>query len=62
MRQIRGRDIALVLQSPLASLNPALRIGTQMEEAWRAHVCGARVKGMEIPGAGTVRTRQPARR
>jgi peptide/nickel transport system ATP-binding protein len=37
MRQIRGRDIALVLQSPLASLNPALRIGTQMAEAWRAH-------------------------
>jgi ABC-type glutathione transport system ATPase component len=37
MRQVRGRDIALVLQSPLASLNPALRIGTQMAEAWRAH-------------------------
>ncbi len=37
MRQIRGRDIALVLQSPLASLNPALRIGTQMAEAWKAH-------------------------
>lgn len=37
MREIRGRDIALVLQSPLASLNPALRIGTQMAEAWRAH-------------------------
>ena len=40
MRQIRGRDIALVLQSPLASLNPALRIGTQMAEAWRAHQPG----------------------
>jgi ABC-type dipeptide/oligopeptide/nickel transport system ATPase component len=40
MRQIRGREIALVLQSPLASLNPALRIGTQMEEAWRAHTSG----------------------
>ena len=37
MREIRGRDIALVLQSPLASLNPALRIGTQIAEAWRAH-------------------------
>ena len=37
MRQMRGRDIALVVQSPLASLNPALRIGTQMAEAWRAH-------------------------
>jgi peptide/nickel transport system ATP-binding protein len=37
MRRIRGREIALVQQSPLASLNPALRIGTQIAEAWRAH-------------------------
>jgi ABC-type dipeptide/oligopeptide/nickel transport system ATPase component len=37
MRQIRGRDIALVLQSPMASLNPVLRIGSQLSEAWRAH-------------------------
>jgi ABC-type glutathione transport system ATPase component len=41
MRKIRGRDIALVLQSPLASLNPVLKIGTQMAEAWRAHNPGA---------------------
>jgi peptide/nickel transport system ATP-binding protein len=44
MRQIRGREIALVLQSPLASLNPALRIGTQMAEAWRAHQSGREAK------------------
>jgi ABC-type dipeptide/oligopeptide/nickel transport system ATPase component len=37
MRQIRGREIALVLQSPIASLNPALRIGAQIAETWRAH-------------------------
>jgi ABC-type dipeptide/oligopeptide/nickel transport system ATPase component len=41
MRQIRGRDIGLVLQSPLASLNPALRIGTQLREAWQAHANGS---------------------
>ena len=44
MRQIRGQEIALVLQSPLASLNPAMRIGTQLEEAWRAHLSRARAK------------------
>ncbi len=44
MRRIRGREIGLVLQSPLASLNPALRIGTQMAEAWRAHQSGAVAK------------------
>jgi len=42
MRELRGKEIGLVLQSPLASLNPALRIRTQLEEAWRAHVRGPR--------------------
>ena len=37
LRRVRGRDIALVLQSPLTSLNPVLRIRTQLREAWRAH-------------------------
>ncbi|MFZ3263973.1 MAG: ABC transporter ATP-binding protein [Terriglobales bacterium] len=37
LRDLRGRSLSLVLQSPLASLNPALRIRTQLREAWRAH-------------------------
>jgi len=37
LRNLRGRALSLVLQSPLASLNPALRIRTQLREAWRAH-------------------------
>jgi ABC-type glutathione transport system ATPase component len=37
MRSIRGCRIALVLQSPTASLNPALRIGRQLREAWIIH-------------------------
>src|ERR1700721_4093953 len=35
LRELRGRKIALVLQSPLSSLNPALKIRTQLNEAWR---------------------------
>ncbi|HWG49754.1 MAG TPA: ABC transporter ATP-binding protein [Candidatus Acidoferrales bacterium] len=34
---IRGKEIALVPQSPLSSLNPALRLGTQLNEAWKLH-------------------------
>jgi peptide/nickel transport system ATP-binding protein len=37
MRRIRGREIAFVPQSPIASLNPALTIGAQFREAWKAH-------------------------
>jgi ABC-type glutathione transport system ATPase component len=36
-RSLRGRALSLVLQSPLASLNPALEIRTQLREAWHAH-------------------------
>lgn len=37
LRSLRGREMALVFQSPLSALNPALRIETQMREVWRAH-------------------------
>jgi ABC-type glutathione transport system ATPase component len=40
LRSLRGRKIALVLQSPLSSLNPVLKIRTQLTEAWRAHASG----------------------
>src|SRR5947207_14592505 len=34
---LRGREISFVPQSPMSSLNPALRIGTQLTEAWKLH-------------------------
>lgn len=40
LRTLRGSEVALVLQSPHSSLNPSLRIRTQMYEVWRAHVSG----------------------
>jgi ABC-type dipeptide/oligopeptide/nickel transport system ATPase component len=42
MRGLRGREIGLVLQSPMSALNPALRIGKQLEEAWRVHRNGSK--------------------
>lgn len=42
MRPVRGKEIGLVLQSPMSALNPALRIGTQLQEAWRVHRRGTR--------------------
>lgn len=37
LRTLRGHDISIVLQSPLTALNPALTIGAQLNETWRAH-------------------------
>ncbi len=42
MRTLRGRSLSLVLQSPLSSLNPVLKIRTQLREAWCAHANGSR--------------------
>src|SRR5215469_8141991 len=36
-RKLRGREISFVPQSAMSSLNPALRIGTQLAEAWKLH-------------------------
>jgi oligopeptide/dipeptide ABC transporter ATP-binding protein len=37
LERIRGRDIAMVFQDPMTSLNPVLRIGEQIGETIRAH-------------------------
>ena len=37
MRQLRGKEIGLIFQEPLSSLNPNMRVGEQMCEAMRAH-------------------------
>jgi len=63
MRRVRGKKIAMVLQDPLTSLNPALTIGTQVGEVLRLHqglrgsTLHARVldalSRLRIPAAGT---------
>jgi len=37
VREIRGKDIAMIFQDPLSSLNPVLKVGFQIEEAMKAH-------------------------
>ncbi len=37
LRAYRGHRLAMVMQSPLSVLNPAMTIGQQMCEAWLAH-------------------------
>lgn len=37
MRPIRGKEIGFVSQSPATALNPSMRLGAHLTEAWRAH-------------------------
>jgi ABC-type dipeptide/oligopeptide/nickel transport system ATPase component len=37
LRHIRGKEIGFVSQSPATALNPAMRLGAHLQEAWRAH-------------------------
>ena len=37
MREVRGKEIAMVYQDPMTSLNPYLRVGSQISEAMTAH-------------------------
>ncbi len=39
---LRGRDIAFVFQNPMASLDPLIRVGAQIEETLEAHAIGDR--------------------
>lgn len=37
LEKIRGREIGMIFQEPMSSLNPVLSIGTQLEESFRLH-------------------------
>jgi len=38
LRELRGRHIAMIFQEPMASLNPSIRVGRQIEEVLEIHV------------------------
>ncbi len=42
MSRLRGKDLSMVFQDPMTSLNPVLTIGTQVVEVLRAHTAADR--------------------
>ncbi|MGX0902644.1 peptide/nickel transport system ATP-binding protein [Roseovarius sp. MBR-79] len=54
LRAIRGREIAMIYQEPMASLNPAMRVGRQLMEVPMIHegisATEARARALEVVG------------
>jgi peptide/nickel transport system ATP-binding protein len=52
MNQFRGKEISMILQEPMTSLNPVFTIGNQLDEVSRLHEkmdkAGAKAKSMEM--------------
>jgi peptide/nickel transport system ATP-binding protein len=63
MRQIRGQRISMVMQDPKFSLNPTMRVGEQIAEAYRTHqkVSPAEAKRRTLDMLKAVRIRDPER-
>lgn len=64
MRRIRGREIAMIFQDPMSSLNPVLTIADQISETLRQHegLTGAAARKRVVELLGFVRIPDAARR
>jgi peptide/nickel transport system ATP-binding protein len=64
LRALRGDRIAMIFQDPMMTLNPVLRIGTQMIETVRAHrkVSRAEARAKAVEALGKVGIPRPAER
>ncbi|MGI8433666.1 MAG: ABC transporter ATP-binding protein [Nocardioidaceae bacterium] len=64
MRQVRGRDIAMIFQDPMTSLNPVVPVGLQISEVIRSHrdVSKAEARERAVELLRTVSMPDPGRR
>jgi len=63
LRLIRGRRISMILQDPRYSLNPVMKVGDQIAEAYLVHHQASRVEARErtLAMLAAVKIRHPAR-
>jgi peptide/nickel transport system ATP-binding protein len=47
LRDVRGKDVAMIFQDPFACLHPMYRVGSQIAEAVRAHVKVSKAQALD---------------
>ncbi len=64
LRRVRGREMALIFQDPMMTLNPVLRVGVQMAEVLQAHglVQGAAAREQAAMWLGKMGVAEPVAR
>lgn len=64
MREIRGRDISMIFQEPMTSLNPVMTVGGQIIEAMQMHgrIGGKEARGIAIDMLDMVKIPDPKKR
>src|SRR4029077_14679858 len=57
LRRLRGSEVAMIYQEPMASLNPALPVGRQLMEVpmTHAHVAAGEARGMALEAIAAVK-------
>jgi peptide/nickel transport system ATP-binding protein len=63
LRRLRGSEVAMIYQEPMASLNPALPVGRQLMEVpmTHAHVAAGEARGMALEAIAAVKLPDPLR-
>jgi peptide/nickel transport system ATP-binding protein len=59
MCQVRGKEISMIFQEPMTSLNPVLTIGDQVAEVFTAHRAGGKTEAAERAVQWLRRVRMP---
>ena len=61
MAELRGRDIAMIFQDPMSSLNPVFSVGDQIAESIRIHHRATRQEARRGPSTSCDKSASPTR-